>query len=546
MKKFSQSSISTIIVSLVIGFIGPVAAFAAGPAPINLGSIDTNNFVILGETGITDVPTSIITGNIGNSAGSGAQIGVTCGEITGSIYTVDALATFAGGPGGSFDNTCVMPGPGANKTLVDNAVSDMGIAYTNASAPATPAGVGPNLNIGAGTVGTMTLAPGVYTWGSNVTITNDVTLSGGANDVWVFQISGTLDLAVGKKIILSGGAQAKNVFWQVAGTVNLLAGSQMQGIILAQTDIAMRAGATLNGRALAQTAVTLISNTISLSNAPVVVTAKGHRPGVVSIIPLIGITKVPSPLALSAGSGKVTYNYNVWNVGGQQALVDVTVVDDKCIPVVYSSGDLNGDKKLDPGENWKYTCSTTLTSTTTNTAIATGHSDDAYYHTAIATAIATVVVGSSIQPPLINLVVVPNQLTPFTFGGGDVTYKYTVINSGTVPIHNVSLTDNKCAAITFISGDNNGNKLLDSNEIWTYTCKTNINVSTDNIATVKGDANGLSAVAFAFANVLVNTPNLPNTGITPEGVTVSWLTVLLSAIILVLVVSLVCEFSKEE
>jgi hypothetical protein len=166
MKKFSKSSILTIIASLTLGLVGPYASLAAGPPAINLGSIGTNNFVILTETGITDVPASVITGNIGNSGGTGAQIGVTCGEITGSIYTVDALPAFAGGPGGSFNNTCVLPGPGAHKTLVDNAVLDMGIAYTNASAPATPAGVGANLNIGtpAGTVGTMTLAPGVYTY----------------------------------------------------------------------------------------------------------------------------------------------------------------------------------------------------------------------------------------------------------------------------------------------------------------------------------------------------------------------------------------------
>lgn len=132
-------------------------------------------------------------------------------------------------------------------------------------------------------------------------------------------------------------------------------------------------------------------------------------------MPLIGILKVPTPLALSTGSGKVTYNYTVWNVGGKRALTSVTVVDDKCSPVVFLSGDVNNNKKLDPTEKWKYSCISTLLKTTTNTAIATGYSDDIYHQTAVATAVATVVVGSPLPPPLISIVKVPSRLTPFSF-----------------------------------------------------------------------------------------------------------------------------------
>ncbi len=233
------------------------------------------------------------------------------------------------------------------------------------------------------------------------------------------------------------------------------------------------------------------------------------------IVPMIGIVKVPTPLALPAGSGPVTYNYTVWNVGGQQALTNVSVADDKCSPVALLSGDVNGNNKLDPHENWKYSCATNLATTTTNTAIATGHSDDAFNQAAFATALATVVVGKPTPAPIINIVKVPSRLTPFPVGGGNVTYTYTVTNPGVVAMHDVAVTDDKCAPVSkLISGDVNGDKLLQHSETWTYTCKMHIAVSTRNIATAKGSANGFTAIAYAFANVFV-TPGLPNTGLPP-------------------------------
>jgi hypothetical protein len=173
------------------------------------------------------------------------------------------------------------------------------------------------------------------------------------------------------------------------------------------------------------------------------------------------------------------------------------------------SGDLNNDGKLDANESWKYTCTSTLASNTTNTAIATGRSSDGYYSTAIDTAIVTVVVGTPVQPPLINVVKVPSRLTPFPLGGGDVTYTYTITNPGVVAMNNVTLSDDKCPTVYFISGDNNRNNLLDTNESWIYSCKQNIKVSTGNVATVKGNANGFTAIAYAFVNVLVAVPELP-------------------------------------
>ena len=221
-----------------------VAALPLGPPPVDLGLAE--NFADLTKAGITDVPSSAITGSIGASPISGAAIGVTCAEVTGTIYSVDAA-----GPA-----PCAVIDP----VMLTTAVSNLETAYTDAAG--RPAGVGPNLNLGGGTVAGQTLVPGTYTWGSNVTITTNLTLNGGPNDVWIFQITGTLDLSSNMKILLTGGALPKNIFWQVAGAVTLFPGSHFEGNILAQTNIAMQTGASINGRLLAQTGVSLDHNVI--------------------------------------------------------------------------------------------------------------------------------------------------------------------------------------------------------------------------------------------------------------------------------------------
>ena len=114
----------------------------------------------------------------------------------------------------------------------------------------------------AGDISGKTLTRGVYKWGTDVLINSDVTLNGGANDVFIFQVSGKITQANGKKIILTGGAQAKNIFWVSAGTVAIGTDAVFKGIILGMTDITMGTNASINGRLLAQTAVTLDQNTI--------------------------------------------------------------------------------------------------------------------------------------------------------------------------------------------------------------------------------------------------------------------------------------------
>lgn len=239
----------------MLGLTGPIATKAfVSPATVNLGS--AANFAILSESGITNVHTSTINGNIGSSPiAASAMDNVFCSEINGTIYGVDATYT------GSGITTCFAGNPPlSNKTLVDLAVFDMEAAYTNAAGR-----IPDETGRAGGIIGGETFLPGIYRWNSNVTIATNITLSGGADDVWIFQVNGTLDLATGKNIVLTGGAQASNVFWQVTGATTLLANSTFNGTVLeGGTPLALQNGAILNGRAFSKFAVTLIANTISI------------------------------------------------------------------------------------------------------------------------------------------------------------------------------------------------------------------------------------------------------------------------------------------
>jgi Ice-binding-like len=205
------------------------------------------NFAILSKTGITDVYKSTILGNIGSSPITGAAIHVTCAEVKGKIYSVNAA-----GP---------LPCRVTNPSMLTTAITNMQTAYTDAAGRKNPDFV----NLGAGNIGGKTLAPGLYKWTTGVIIPKNITISGDADadDVWIFQISGTLVMSSAVKIILSGGAKAQNIFWQSAGAVTLGTTSHFEGIILAQKGINLKTGASLNGRMLAQTAVTLQKNDVS-------------------------------------------------------------------------------------------------------------------------------------------------------------------------------------------------------------------------------------------------------------------------------------------
>jgi hypothetical protein len=232
-----------ILLPLLLSGLFAGAVSAAGPYTVHLGS--AGDFTILSQTGITDVYRSTITGNVGTSPITGAALLLKCNEVTGTIYTVDAAGPLP----------CAITAP----TTLTSAVGDMGFAYDDAAGRV----LADHTELGAGEIGGLTLLPGLYKWSSSVSISTDVTLNGSATDTWILQIAGNLTEANGVRVTLAGGALAKNIVWQVAGSVTLGTNSHFEGVVLSKTLIAVNTGTSVNGRLLAQTAVTLQMNAIT-------------------------------------------------------------------------------------------------------------------------------------------------------------------------------------------------------------------------------------------------------------------------------------------
>jgi hypothetical protein len=237
-------------VMLVIAFILPATVVSqSSPTPVNLGT--AGDFVILTKAGITAQAGDLIIGNIGVSP-------IASTAMTGFGLIMDPSNTFSTSSlvnGKIYAADYTSPTP-AKMTA---AISDMKTAYNNAAGRTLP----DYIELYAGNLTGQTLTHGLYKWGTDVLVSaGGVTISGSANDVWIFQIAGKLILASGAIVTLSGGAQASNIFWQVAGEeVTLGTNSEMKGIILCNKQIVMNTGVKLNGRALAETIVTLAVNT---------------------------------------------------------------------------------------------------------------------------------------------------------------------------------------------------------------------------------------------------------------------------------------------
>lgn len=236
--------------------------FGEGPAPVFIGEVDiqgadlssAGGYVILAKAGITNTGTSAILGNMGVSPISYASMtGFALSPIVPSAGTVYSTSNQVDGKVYASDYTSPTP---SNLTT---AIASMETAYTDAAGRKNPDAT----ELASGSLGGLTITPGLYKWGTAVGMTSDVYISGSATDTWIFQISGNLTMASGIRIILLGDAQPKNIFWQVAGVVALNSTSHFEGILLAAQAVNIVTGATMNGRIFSQTAVALDSNVIS-------------------------------------------------------------------------------------------------------------------------------------------------------------------------------------------------------------------------------------------------------------------------------------------
>jgi len=250
MKRFTQQKTHLACMAVLGVFIFATGASAAGPSPVNLRT--AGSFTILTETGITTTGTTTVVGDMGVSP-------IAATAMTGFGLIADSTNTFSTSSlvaGNIYAADYAPPTP----TKMTTAIGDMGTAFTDAAGRTSPNFI----ELGGGDISGKTLLPGLYKWSTGVLITNaGITLAGGPNDVWIFQIAGDMIVNNAAIFTLIGGAQAKNVFWQVSGKATFGTTADVKGIILSQTLISMNTGATLSGRALAQTAVTLIANTIT-------------------------------------------------------------------------------------------------------------------------------------------------------------------------------------------------------------------------------------------------------------------------------------------
>jgi hypothetical protein len=238
--------------------VDPVGAVCAGAECVNLGT--ASNYVILAKDGgiTSDVTSpSMVTGNVGmNAVASG---------ITGFSLVMDPSNQFATsaqviGGGRVYASNYEPPTPAA----LTQAIADTGAAITSIGSKANS---GPSfLNAHAGILGGETLPPGVYEWtsgGVSVAAASTVTLSGSATDVWVFRIVGGITMNPGSSVTLTGGALPQNVFWRTSDVVALDTTANLKGIVLSGSSVTMENGASVTGRLLATTAVTLIGNAVT-------------------------------------------------------------------------------------------------------------------------------------------------------------------------------------------------------------------------------------------------------------------------------------------
>ena len=251
MQRASRTRLVSISVfACVAALLSVTLAFAAVPvttSPVNLGT--AGNFAILAKTGISSVPNSVITGDIGVSP-------IAATAITGFGLTADKTNVFSTSPqvtGKVYAATYASPTP----SKLGVAIGDMSAAYSDAAGRAAN-----HTNLYAGDISGRTLTRGVYKWNTAVAINKDVTLNGGPNDVFIFQVSKGIHQAADTKVILKGGAQAKNVIWQAAETVSIGTSAHLEGNVLGKTNITLGTHASVHGRLLAQTAVTLIKSTV--------------------------------------------------------------------------------------------------------------------------------------------------------------------------------------------------------------------------------------------------------------------------------------------
>ncbi len=244
--------------TMVGGMVAVLLMFpdpALGVEPVDLGAAAP--FTILAGAAITTTGGGIINGDVGASPISGSAIALTAEQVNGTIYSVDA----SGPPGSTVDAGYLTTAKGALTAAYNDAAGRTPIpsgTFLNPGIPGNP-----------GEMGGMTLVPGVYKFTSTAYITGgDLTLAGGPDDVWIFQIASDLQVGTGAKVILTGGALPRNIFWQVGTSAVIETFAVFKGIIMADQSITMKSSSTMDGKALAFSAGVTFNGTVGTLPPP--------------------------------------------------------------------------------------------------------------------------------------------------------------------------------------------------------------------------------------------------------------------------------------
>lgn len=380
------------------------------------------------------------------------------------------------GSGGSYATA------GANQATALTALNNEGCTFSWIGA------VDLFLDTAHGTAGTYT--PGVYCSPGAFTQTGTITLNGAGT--YIFRSAGAYTTTAGVSVLLAGDASACDVFWTPHATT-FGAGTNFVGTLIDNDAVTAGAGINILGRILAFNGpVTTATTTINLPTCTP---------------PPATLRVVKQVVNDSGGSATAAdFNLHVKSSGADVAGSPAAGVAAPGTPYSLSAGTYNVSEDAFAGYSATFSgdcdSSGNLSLSLGDAKVCTITNDD---------------IGSPIvpppTPPLITVVKVPNPLT-LPGGPGSVVYTYTLSNIGTVTTTNITMADDSCSPVAYVSGDTNANAQLETNETWTYTCSATLAKTATNTATASGEANGMRASDFAFATVVVDTafPKFPNTG----------------------------------
>lgn len=442
------------------GFFGAGAPVARAATSPDLAT--AADYSILAGSQVTNVGATTISGDVGISPGIGAPPHYTgFGTVTlgGTIHDADGAALTAQG--------------------------DKDAAYADLASQGCTTDYGGVTKELAGEV----LAPGVYCATSFHLSSGTLTLNGSATDVWIFKSASDLVVTgASSQVLFTGGGLACNVWWRVVSTATFDAGSAFVGNVLAGTSATFAAGSSLDGRALAGTAeVTLDGSSISGPSCTAAGggSGTGQYTGTITVVKTVvndnGGTDTVSDFPLFIdGTQVVSGATNAFSFYSSRAYVVSETSNAQYVQSFSGECDEEGVVFLYPAVN----------------AFCVVTNDD----------IGAPVIVPPV-PPIISVVKVPSPLV-LPDGPGDITYAFTVVNQGTVPMTDVTVVDDSCEPV-YAFGDTDLDDALDVSETWAYRCTRELDETHTNTVVATGWANGLSASDVAVATVVVGVPLVP-------------------------------------